>query len=164
MELTAQEIGDALVNEVGVDRAAVSACVAGYRDRLDATEARMTNRLSTIPPTERKLVTNHDSLGYFADRFGFEVVGTVIPSSSTLAQTSPSQLEALAATIRRAGVAAIFVETQNSDADARALAERIGGVEVITLFSGALGEPGSGADSYVGLMETNADRIVAGLT
>jgi zinc/manganese transport system substrate-binding protein len=109
-------------------------------------------------------VTNHDALGYFADRYGFEVLGSVIPAPSTLAQTSPAQLEELAKTVEQAGVPTIFSEAQHSDADVQALAQRVGNVDVATLFTGSLGEPDSGAETYTGLVRANAKIIAVGLS
>ena len=95
--------------------------------------------MSSYPSGSRKLVTNHEALGYFADRYGFEVIGTVIPSPSSMAQTSPAGLEALAEIIEHEGIKAIFAETQHSVDDIEALAARVGDVDVVTLYTGSLG-------------------------
>lgn len=156
------EIARALVEEVGLDSATVQGCLDDYADELAAVDAEIEQMVATVPPDRRALVTNHDALGYFADRYGFEVVGTVIPSGSSLAETNPAQLSALAATIEETGVDAIFVETQMSESDARALADEVG-AELVRLFTGTLGPEGSGADSYIGLLRTDAAAIVVGL-
>src|SRR5690606_25207442 len=116
-------------------------------------------QVETIPADRRVLVTNHHAYGYFADRYGFDIVGTVIPSTSTMAETNPADLEALADTIESEGVPAIFVDAQNDDAMAQALAERIGGVEVVALDTEGVGD-GSDDDTYVAMMESNAALIV----
>ena len=100
--------------------------------------------LAAIPADRRKLVTNHDAFGYFADRYGFEIVGVVIPGGSTLAEPSSAELAELVATIRREGVPAIFAETSEPTRLAEALAAEAGNVAVVELFSGSVGEPGSG--------------------
>jgi zinc/manganese transport system substrate-binding protein len=156
-------LGDALV-EAGLDAAAVRRCVAEYQRQLTDLDAELTTLLSAVPAQQRKLVTNHDFLGYFADRYGFEVVGTVIPTTSTLAQPNPGDLEELAQLIAQTGVPAIFTETQQSAADADALAERVGDVTVVGLYTETLGEPGSGADTYIGLLRTDAQRIAVALS
>ena len=70
--------------------------------------------------TRRMLVTNHDALGYLADRYDFEILGSVLPSTSTLTEASPGELEELGAAIEAAGVPAIFTERFSDSADADA--------------------------------------------
>ena len=132
---------------------------------LEALDDRVRERLSVIPETERKLVTNHDAFGYFADRYGFVVVGTVIPSVSTGAEPSARDLEDLVGVIREEGVRAVFVETTAPQRLAQTLAEEVGGdVAVVQLYTEALGDAGSEAGTYVDMMQTNADRIAAALS
>ncbi|MEQ8717402.1 MAG: metal ABC transporter substrate-binding protein [Acidimicrobiales bacterium] len=157
------DLGDAVVGAAGLDADAVAACVADYRAELEAVDAEIAAMVADLPESRRKLVTSHDSMGYFADRYGFTVVGTVIPAPSTLAQSSPAQLEDLAATIESTAVPAIFAEAQHSAADVEALASRVGDVTVVTLNTGSLGEPGSGADTYIGFLRTNAGAVTTAL-
>jgi zinc/manganese transport system substrate-binding protein len=138
---------------------------AAYRTRLDELDAYIRQQVLTIPPDRRKLVTNHESFGYFAVRYGFEVVGVVFHGGSTVAEPSAKEVAELVKAIRETGVTAIFVETTVSDELARVIAGEVGyEVQVITLYTGAIGEPGSGADSYPGMMRADVDAIVAGLT
>jgi len=155
-------VADALA-DVGVDRAALDACAADYVEELTALDDDVAAIVAPLPFDQRILVTNHDSLGYFADRYDFEVLGSVIPSSSSLAATSPAELDALAVDIEATGVPAIFADTQNSSNDADALADRIG-VEVIDMLTDTLDEPGSNAGTYVGWLRQNAQTIVDALT
>ena len=155
-------IADALA-DAGVDRAALDACSDRYIDELNALDAEVTSIVAPLPADQRVLVTNHDSLSYFADRYEFEVVGSVIPSSSSLAATSPAELDALAADIEATGVPAIFADTQSSTDDADALANRIGDVEVVSLLTGTLDEPGSAAGTYAGWLRQNVQTIVDAL-
>lgn len=157
-------LGDALVEAAALDPVAVDRCVTDYQATLEAVDASITNAIATIEPSDRKLVTNHDSLGYFADRYGFTIVGTVIPSSSSLAEANPAQLEELAELIDVEGVAAIFAETQQSTDDADALAERLGDVEVVLLATGTLEDSPTGPATYVELLEDAAQGIVSGLS
>ncbi len=136
---------------------------AAYAAGLEAADREIEALLSSIPTERRKLVTNHDSLRYFADRYGFDVVGTVIPGGATLAAPSSAELAALVAEIERLGVPAVFVETTESAELAEALAAEAGGVAVVELYSGSLGEPGSGADTLAGMLLTDARRIAAAL-
>ena len=86
----------------------------------------------------------------------------MIPTGA-ISETNPAQLEALAETIEHEGVKAIFAETLHSTDVADTLASRVDDVEVVTLYTGSLGPPGSGAEDYVGLMRTNARLIVDAL-
>jgi ABC-type Zn uptake system ZnuABC Zn-binding protein ZnuA len=155
-------IADALA-DAGVDRAALDACVATYLDELTALDDDIEALVAPLDDTQRILVTNHDSLGYFADRYDFEVLGSVIPSSSSLAATSPADLDALAADIEATGVSAIFADTQNSSDDADALADRIGDIEVVSMLTDTLDEPGSAQGTYVGWLRQNVETIVEAL-
>lgn len=135
-----------------------------YTDELRDLDAAIEEELSAVPADRRVLVTNHEVLGYFADRYGFDVVGTVIPSVTTRAEASAAAIDALAATIRDNGVPAIFAETTSSADLAEALADDVGDVEVVELFAESLGEDGSGAETYAGMQRLNAERIAAALT
>ena len=158
------ELAQHLIDDAGVDRDAIAACLSDYQAELEALDHELEDLIEQLPAGKRKLVTNHDALGYFADRYGFEIIGTVLPSISTLAETNPAQLEELAHIIEHEGVNAIFGETVHSSDDAEALAARIGDVKVVTLYTGSLGPPGSGAEDYVGFMRTNARLIVDALS
>ena len=157
------QLARVLTSDAGLDGAAIEACVADYQAELEAVDAEIVDKVAQLPADARKLVTNHEALGYFADRYGFELVGTVIPSPSSMAQASPAGLEELAETIEHEGIKAIFAETQHSVDDVQALADRVGDVDVVTLYTGSLGPPGSGAETYVGFMRTNTDLIVEAL-
>ncbi len=160
-----QALETELVDVVGLDGDALGPRVDAYVADLTALEDGMADTLSSIPDDQRVLVTNHEVFGYFADRFGFEVVGAVIPSLSTNAEASPSAIEELAALIAAEGIAAIFGETTQSTQLAEALADAVGNdVDVVPLFSESLGEPGSGAETYIDMMNTNATRIADALT
>ncbi len=157
------DLAEHLIDDAGVDADAVAACLSDYQAELAALDQELEELLQQLSADERKLVTNHDALAYFADRYGFEVIGTVLPSLSTRAETNPAQLEELAQTIRSEGVRAIFAETVHSNVDTEALASRVRDVEVVTLYTGSLGPSGSGAEDYVGFMRTNARLIVEAL-
>lgn len=140
---------------------------AAYFEELDDLIQYATERLETIPPERRKLVTNHESLAYFARAFDFEVVGAVIPSASTVSEPSAQSLAALVDRMAEAGVCTIFADHAVNQSLAEAAAAELQGcaeVAVLPLYTGSLGPPGSGADSYVGMMRLNVDTIVAGLS
>jgi zinc/manganese transport system substrate-binding protein len=153
---------ESAVVAAGRDAATIKACADGYREDLTRLDADIATALERVPPERRVLVTNHDAFGYFAGRYGFEVVGTVIPSSSTLGEGSAGQLADLADAIERYRVPAIFAERLGSAKEAEALAKRIG-VEVVELDSDALESDGPAA-TYTGMMRGNAAAIAAALS
>jgi zinc/manganese transport system substrate-binding protein len=112
---------------------------------------------------DRVLVTNHDSLGYFAARYRLEVVGVVVQGGSTLAEPSSSDLADLVATLRQTGITTIFAETTEPTALVESVAAEVGDVAVVELFIGSLGGPGSGAETYIEMLRTDATLIAAGL-
>ena len=136
-----------------------------YREELRQLSNEMTERFTAIPVERRKLVTNHHVLGYLAARYGFTVIGAVVPSGTTLASPSSSDLESLADAVRDAGVPAIFVDSSHPDRLARVLADEAGvDVDVVALYSESLDEPGTRGATYLDMMRTNTEAIVTGLT
>ncbi|MDE0351890.1 MAG: metal ABC transporter substrate-binding protein, partial [bacterium] len=136
-----------------------------YAATLTELDAEIQDILAPIPHENRVLITNHDSLGYFADRYEFEVIGVVIPGGSTLADPSSAELAALVEEIVEEGVKVIFAETIDSTALAEAVAAEAGtDVAVVTLHTGSLGEPGTETDNVVGMLRSNAMRIADALS
>lgn len=136
-----------------------------YREQVLDLHERVDGILAAIPTDDRELVTNHDTLGYLAARYGLEVIGTVVPGGTTLGESSSREIAALIETVRRAEVPAIFIDTTAPDRLARTVSGELGGdMEVVELYTESLGPVGSGADTYLGLIETNARRIADGLT
>jgi zinc/manganese transport system substrate-binding protein len=137
---------------------------AAYAAELQELHAGIEEELSIIEPAERLLVTNHEALGYFADRYDFEVIGTVVPGGSTLGDPSSEALASLVGTMRDLAVNVIFAETTQPSALADAVAGELGGeVLVVELFTGSLGEPGSGAETLIDMLRTNAGQIAQAL-
>ncbi len=165
MSLAAQGIVEFLVDTVdGVDADALEASAADYIAELDAVDANVEETLSSIADANRVLITNHEVFGYFADRYDFEVAGTVVPSGSTTDGASAGALAGLAELVRDEGVPAIFADTSSSDDLAQTLADEVGAtVEVVELFSESLGEAGSDGATYLAMMRTNAERIAGAL-
>ena len=160
---TALLIGEALALTDGSVR--WEARAEEYVAELGESDRVIEEILSVVPGPERILVTNHGSLGYFADRYGFEVIGTVIPGGSTVSEPSSADIAALVGVINETGVSAIFAETTEETSLADAIASEVDHpVRVILLFTGSLGPPGSGADTLIGMLETNANRVAGGLS
>jgi zinc/manganese transport system substrate-binding protein len=153
-------IADALVT-AGRDAAEIDACADAYAGQLAALDAEIVALLARVPAGRRVMVTNHDAFAYFAARYDFEIVGTVVPSLSTIGEASTGELADLADLIEARDVPAIFTEELASDADARALAGRLG-IAVVALVSDALASEGE-ASTYLGMMRTNAAAIAAAL-
>jgi zinc/manganese transport system substrate-binding protein len=166
MAAAAEALADALADNVpGLDDQAFRDRAGAYLDQLRALDAEVEATLAPVPAADRKLVTNHDVFAYFADRYGFTVVGTVIPAITTSAEPSAGELDELAATIEAEGVRAIFADTSSPEALAEALAAEVGGdVQVVELYSESLGEPGSEGGTYVDMIRTDATRVAGALT
>lgn len=159
-------IAENVVEEVdGVDADAVRANADAYGAELTTLHEWMTDEFDTIPSGNRKLVTNHHVFGYLADGYGFEVVGAVIPSGTTLASPSASDLSSLAETVEAAGVRAVFADSSQPDRLATVMAEEAGvEIDVIPLFSESLTADDGGAATYLDMMRANTTAIVTGLT
>ena len=155
MILAAAAIADRLA-QLGIDTS-----LEDYRTQLEALDTEIEDLVASIPADRRVLVTNHDSLRYFADRYDFELVGTVIPGTSSQGSPSSAELAALVQTIRDRQVRAIFVEDTASPTLAETVAAEVGAdVEIVELSSEALGE----ADSYIAMIRGNAQAISAALS
>jgi zinc/manganese transport system substrate-binding protein len=148
----------------GIDAAAVTRNADAYREQLRGLDRSMADGFGALPPERRKLVTNHHVLGYLAQRFGFTVIGAVVPSGTTLAAPSPSDLQSLVAAIESARVPAIFVDSSQPEKLARVLAEDAGvEVRIVPLYSESLSPPGTPGATYLDMMRANTDAIVTGL-
>jgi ABC-type Zn uptake system ZnuABC Zn-binding protein ZnuA/ABC-type Mn2+/Zn2+ transport system permease subunit len=135
-----------------------------YLARLRALDRGIARCIDTVPASRRKLVTDHDAFGYFARRYGLEVVGAVIPSQTTQAQPSAKDIAELARTIEAQRVSAIFPESSLSPKVAEAIARQTGASAERTLDGDSLGPEGSAGATYLGMEAANAEAIVAGLT
>ena len=164
MALVAEAIAEFLVANVdGIDADALNTNAEGYIDQLKALDTEVAETLSAIPEERRVLVTNHEVFGYFAHRYDFEVVGTVIPTGTTVDGISAQELAELAEAIEHEGVPAIFADTSSSDELAQTLAAEVGDIAVVELFSESLGADDSEGATYLAMVRTNAQRIVDAL-
>jgi ABC-type Zn uptake system ZnuABC Zn-binding protein ZnuA len=143
---------------------------ATYRANADAYIAQLKEldrwiaaQVQAIPPERRLLVTNHESFGYFADRYGFKVVGTIMPSVSTGASPSAQQLAALINQIKSAKVKAIFLETGTNPQLAKQIAQETGILVVTELYTHSLTEAKGPAPTYLMMMKYNVQAIVNAL-
>ena len=163
--LAAGGIADFLIEHVeGIDADALTASADAYVDELNALDSEIADVFAGIDADDRILVTNHEVFAYMADRYGFEVVGTVIPATSTGEGVSAQELVELAEVISHEGVPAIFADTSSSSELAETLAAEVGDVEVVELFSESLGDADSEGATYTEMVRTNADRIASALS
>ncbi|MGA4961497.1 zinc ABC transporter substrate-binding protein AztC [Streptomyces pseudogriseolus] len=157
--------GQVIEHVDGVDEEAVR----DNAERYDAQLARLTDWMEKsfdrIPEDRRALVTNHHVFGYLADRFGFRVIGAVIPSGTTLASPSSSDLRSLTEAMREAGVRTVFADSSRPTRLAEVLRTELGGeVRVVELHSESLTGKGGGADTYLRMMRANTEAMTDGLT
>lgn len=141
---------------------------AAYLDELRALDEYIRRQTERIPAGERKLVTDHGLYSYFADEYGYAIIGTVIPSFTSTAGASAGDVARLVGVIEAEGVPAVFIgatATQGTRRLAEALAAEAGSqVRVLPLLSGSLAPQGQPGDTYLGYMRYNIDQIVLGLT
>ena len=135
---------------------------AAYNRELDDLHAWITEQVSVLPDDHRVLVTSHDAYQYYAQRYGFEIVGTIFPLSTEV-EPSAQDLAMLAELIEHEGVPAVFGETTHSDRMLRRIAEETGATIISGLYSGSLGEPGGEAGNYIDMMQHNTTTIVEAL-
>jgi ABC-type Zn uptake system ZnuABC Zn-binding protein ZnuA len=150
-------------------RALDPAQAATYRARAEAYDQELVRldgwvqeQIETIPVENREMVTDHDAFGYYADRYGLTIVGAIIPAYSTNAEPSAQELVALRQAISQVEARAIFVGTTINPLLAQQLAADTG-LQLVPLYESALGEAGSGAETYLDYMRYNTTAIVTAL-
>ena len=146
------------------DRQTFEANAAAYEAKLRALDAGIQRCIASVPAADRKLVTDHDAFGYFANRYGIEVVGAVIPSQTTQAQPNAQDVSDLADLIRKEDVKAIFPESSLSPELADTIASQTGAQVGEELYGDTLGPEGSSGDTYLKMEAANANAMVEGFT
>ena len=142
-------------------RAIYSSNASAYNAQLDELHTWTQEQVTAVPEERRFLVTSHDSFGYFANLYDFEVVGVIL-STTTEVEPSPADLVELSHEVEEYNVSAIFGETTVSERLAQSIASE-SGAELVRLYSGSLGIEGSGAETYLDMIRTNVQRIVGAL-
>ncbi len=143
-----------------------AANAAAYVAELEILERYTEEQIATIPTEKRFLVTNHDSFSYLAADYDFQVLGTILPNASTISEPSASDLASLITEMDEHSVCTIFSETTVSDSLAQTVADELSAcddVQLLPLYTGAVGPAGSGAETYIGMFTANVDALVAGL-
>ena len=137
---------------------------SAYQSELLATDQWITDRLASIPTADRILVTGHQAFGYFADRYGFDVIATVLPGATTMVEPSASGFAEVVSVLESSEARAVFTDIGESQALAEQLVQQVDrDVLVIPLYSGTMNEDGSGPGDYLAMMRWNAEQIALGL-
>ena len=137
----------------------IAATSADGITKINAIDADLAVDFAAIDPDQRKIVTMHDAFGYFARGYEIEIVGVAVASPGQ--DPSAQEIRALIDAIREAGVTALFSEVQLPSKVLDQIAAETGATVLQDLYSDALGA--SPADSYLGVMRTNADAILGAL-
>ena len=157
-------IRDALAKADPGGTATYDANAEAYLGRLNALDTAIARCMDAIPADRRKLVTNHDALGYFADRYGITVVGAVIPALSTAARASAGETRDLIATIRREHVTTIFPESSVNPKLEKAIATEAGAKVGPALWADTLGPKDSDGATYLQSLRSNALAMADGFS
>jgi zinc/manganese transport system substrate-binding protein len=161
--LMVEAIRDALIAVDSANAATYQANAAAYLAQLKQLDAEIEAQVAALPAERRKLVTSHDTFGYYAQRYGFEVIGTAIGTSTEAADPSAGEIATLVDSIKAAGVPAIFAENV-SDSNLIDTIAREAGVQLApALYTDALGETGSTGATYLEMMRFNTTTIVTAL-
>ncbi len=141
--LTMKQVVEALAEQINTDLGLdVSSQAKNLENRLDALNSEIAAQVATVPEANRKLVTGHESMGYYAQRYGFKLVGAIIPSLTTQAEVSAADMATLKALIEENQVKSIFTELGTPKSVADAIGNETG-VKVITLATHSLPPDGS---------------------
>lgn len=162
--LAVEAIRDELDSIDGGDAEAFDANADAYIAKLEMLDTEIADCVEQVPTAQRKLVTSHDALGYYADRYGIEVIGAVIPALTTQAQASAGETAELIETIEDAGVTTIFAEAGVNASLEQTIADEAGAAVGDELWADTLGPEGSGASTYIDAMKANTDALVSGFT
>jgi ABC-type Zn uptake system ZnuABC Zn-binding protein ZnuA len=140
--------------------AAYRANADAYRARLAALDADIRTRIEALPAANRVVVSFHDAFPYFAAAYGLTVVGSIVDSPGQ--DPSAGTIADLVTKIRASGAKAIFAEAQFSPKLAETIGGETGATVVTDLYTDSVGDPP--ADTYEGMMRSNADRVVGALS
>lgn len=158
----ASALGRRLGNVDPGHRTAYARNAARYVRRVAMMDAANRRLVATVPPAERKLVTNHDAFAYLAAHYRIRVVGAVIPALSTAAQPSAQDVADLIRKIRAQHVRAIFTESSLDPSLEQQIASEAGVRVYANLYGDTLGPAGSPGATYLGMERWNVRAMVAG--
>ncbi|MYC30594.1 MAG: hypothetical protein F4X65_10995 [Chloroflexi bacterium] len=162
VKLAVNQIAYQLAIQDPANAGVYDANAASYGAQLDELHAWIQEHVAMVPQERRLLITSHDSFAYLAEAYGFKVVGLVIPSLAPDVEPSAEHIAGIIDVVREHNVPAVFGETTVSDRLGQTIARETG-ANLVQLYSGSMGEPGSGADTYLGMVRANVERIVEAL-
>jgi ABC-type Zn uptake system ZnuABC Zn-binding protein ZnuA len=163
-QLAVAAIREALADADPEDARAYAGNAASYLKRLRALDRSVARCVAVLPPAQRRLVTSHDALGYYAARYGLEVLGSIVPSLSSEAQPSAGDTKKLIDQLKRERVKAIFPESSLNPKLERAVADGAGVKLGRALWADTLGPEGSSGETYIGSIASNTQALVSGLS
>jgi ABC-type Zn uptake system ZnuABC Zn-binding protein ZnuA len=159
----AETIRDQLIRLDPANAARYAANTEAYRAELLSLDQWIRDQVQGLPPQRRLLVTNHESLAYFAARYGFTIVGTLLPGLSSTASPSARDLARLVDAIRAANVPVIFLEVGSDKRLADQLAQETGVRVISDLYTESLSAPSGPAPTYLEMMRYDTRAIVSAL-
>jgi len=163
--IMAENVRDALTEAAPDDADGFAQRADELIGRIETADAEIAALMDDIPNERRKVVTDHDALGYFIDAYGLEFVGSVFPSLDVSSEPSAQEIEALVEEIRSEGVQAIFTESSVNPRLAEAVANETDARLIDEpIYTDSLGAPDSGAETLDGMLLHNARVIHDGLT
>src|SRR3990172_5853427 len=149
----------AALTELDPDNAAdYQANAERYKSELKAMDTWIVEQVATIPPENRVLVTDHLVYGYFAERYGFEQIGAIIPGFSTISSPSAKDLAAIESAIQAHNVKAVFVSESTSPTLVQRVTEDTG-VDMVRLYHGSLSEPDGPSATYIDMLRFNVNAM-----
>ncbi len=157
--LYVQHIADRVSRDAPDLAQRIAASSADGVNSIAAVDQDLATEFAAIDPSRRKIVTMHDAFGYFARAYDIEIVGVAVAAPGQ--DPSAQEIRALIDAIRAAGVTALFSEVQLPSKVLDQIAAETGTTVLQDLYSDALGA--APADSYLGLMRTNADAILGAM-
>ncbi|EFO80221.1 ABC transporter periplasmic binding protein precursor [Oscillochloris trichoides DG-6] len=162
-QLMVAAIRDALVAADPANAAVYSANAESYIAQLKELDSFIQIEVAKLPADQRKLITTHDTLGYLAHAYGFEVIGTALGVTTESSDPSAGEIAQLVNAIRSAGVRAIFAENVANPSLMQSIADEAGVTLAPTLYTDALGTSDSPGASYIEMMRYNVTTIVQSL-
>jgi ABC-type Zn uptake system ZnuABC Zn-binding protein ZnuA len=162
--LATTALGEAFAKADPGKAADYRSAAARYVRRLRRLDTAIASCWKTVPAAQRKLVTTHDALGYYARRYGLKVIGAVIPSLSTEGQPSAGSVADLVQLIKREKVRAIFAESSVNTKVEQAIARETGAKVGRALWADTLGPARSDGATYLESLASNTRAMVDGVT
>ncbi|MEP7190714.1 MAG: metal ABC transporter substrate-binding protein [Roseiflexaceae bacterium] len=156
-----EKIRDGLIQADAAGKDTYTKNAAGYIKQLLELNEALKQQAATIPPEQRKMVTNHDAFPYFAQEYGFTIVGNILGNPES--EPSAGELATLIGAIKAQHVKAIFSESQFNPKLANTIADEAGVTIVSNLYTDTLGDSASGVTTYVDMLRYNMQEVVEAL-